>query len=123
MVTGDFYCKTRTLQMRARAAGKHHNQGHDMWHFDVEAGAFSYRYGEKPSVAPAKPKASFDISADDSKRIKQQAKSYRKDGFDTVFILFTDGSIRDMRLEYPLLIPIYELLHFIAVCSTIATRS
>ena len=42
--------------------------------------------------------------------IAQQLKGFQEDEEDIVFILFKGGKFRDLRLEYPLLVPIYELV-------------
>lgn len=106
MLKGDFLCRTCSKRLKGRQAIEHRKQGHDVWHLNRETGELSHRYGERPpgqlTPVPA-------ISGQGDRHIKEQYKGYREDGADYVFIIFSDGKIRDMRLEYPLLFPIYEL--------------
>lgn len=101
MVKGDFICKTcggKTL--KARQAFTHHKQGHDVWSVNTETGELVHRYGEKAEPIAA-------LTGD--KHIKDSIKGFQEDEDDMVFILFRGGKVKDMRLKYPLLFPLFEL--------------
>lgn len=50
------------------------------------------------------------ISAEGDEHIKEHVKGYSKDGENYLFVLHPDGTVRDFRLEQPLLYPIFELM-------------
>lgn len=50
------------------------------------------------------------IGTKGDEHIKQHYTGYSKDGESFLFVIHPDGGIRDLRLEYPLLYPIFELM-------------
>jgi len=63
-----------------------------------------------PKPGSAMPRKKTVVSAHGDEHIKEHIKGYAKEKERFLFVLNTDGSIRDFRLEEPLLHPIYELM-------------
>ncbi|MBA7660535.1 hypothetical protein ES703_68537 [subsurface metagenome] len=61
-----------------------------------------------PKTGPEK--KTLKITAEGDEHIREHAKGYEKDQSDVLFILHPEtGQIKDIRHEFPLLYPIYEL--------------
>jgi len=56
----------------------------------------------KPGTSP------IGVSGDE--HIKEHYQGYSKDGESFLFVMHPDGRVRDLRLEYPLLYPIFQLM-------------
>ena len=100
---------------KTREGAKKHRQryGHRVVGIDAKTGEIVDEIGKgrpgpkAPLTLAAKKPA---ISAKGDEHIKEQFKGYSKEGERYLFIMNPDGTIRDFRLEQPLLWPIYELM-------------
>ena len=64
---------------------------------------------KKPSKAEVpEGKPSIGVSGDE--HIKEHYQGYSKDGESFLFVMHPDGRVRDLRLEHPLLYPIFQLM-------------
>lgn len=110
-VKGDFYCKSHEKRLKEKQAREHHKAGCEVWYMDPESGELTRRYGEKQgSKVVSPPPRRPIISAEGDEHIKEHVKGYSKDGENYLFVLHPDGTVRDFRLEQPLLYPIFELM-------------
>lgn len=65
--------------------------------------------GKKPSKAETSgKKPSIGVNGDE--HIKEHYQGYSKDGESFLFVMHPDGRVRDLRLEHPLLYPIFQLM-------------
>jgi len=106
-VKGNLRCETCGKNLKPRQAAEHHKLGHEVWYIDSRAGEPTRRYGERAPHAFRR--RTLPITGEGDEHIREHFKGYQKDEEDIVFILSKDGRIRDMRLEEPLLYPIYTM--------------
>lgn len=69
----------------------------------------------KGLIAKKPPKAQIQerkpsIGVNGDEHIKEHYQGYSKDGESFLFVMHPDGRVRDLRLEYPLLYPIFQLM-------------
>jgi hypothetical protein len=106
-------CNNYPFKTRDGAVKHRQRHGHRVVGIDAETGEVVEEVGKgqpgpKPIAAPP-PKKPL-ISAKGDEHIKEQFKGYSKDGERYLFVMNPDGTIRDFRLEHPLVYPVYELM-------------
>lgn len=99
--------KTRDAAYKHRQRYGHHIVGLDNGGNIVEE-IGKGRPGPKAIAALAAKKPAISGTGDE--HVKEHFQGYSKDGESFLFVMHPDGRIRDLRLEQPLLYPIYELM-------------
>lgn len=106
-------CNNYLFKTREGAYKHRQRYGHRVVGIDANTGEIIEEIGKgrpgpkSPLTLAAKKPA---ISAKGDEHIKEHYKGYSKDGERYLFIMSPDGTIRDFRLEQPLMWPIYELM-------------
>lgn len=109
-----YHCFECKYDFRSRDAAVKHKQRyhHRCGGIDANTGELVDEIGKGrgPAKVVAPPPRRPVISAEGDEHIKEHVKGYSKDGENYLFVLHPDGTVRDFRLEQPLLYPIYELM-------------
>jgi len=109
-----YHCFECKYDFRTRDAAVKHRQRyhHRCGGIDANTGELLDEIGKAraPAKVIAPPLRRPVISAEGDEHIKEHVKGYSKDGENYLFVLHPDGTVRDFRLEQPLLYPIFELM-------------
>lgn len=109
-----YHCFNCKYDFRSRDAAVKHRQRyhHHCAGIDVNTGEILDEIGKGrgPAKVVSPPPRRPVISAEGDEHIKEHAKGYSKDGESILFVLYPNGTIRDLRFEQPLLYPIFQLM-------------
>ena len=105
-------CNNYPFRTRDGALKHRQRYGHRVVGIDVETGEIIEEVGKgRPGPKPiATPLSKKPLSATGDEHIKEHYKGYSKDGERYLFVMNPDGTVRDFRLEHPLVYPVYELM-------------
>lgn len=118
MEQDNFFCVTCNRAVSARSASRHKSEmKHEVWHFDPSSNSLTEPYGKRKlprgvrktlgDIVGLPNKLKFDT--DGQAYFQQHYKGYKPEKEPLVFILYPDGTVRDMRIYDPGLAVYYQV--------------